>query len=95
MAIPLIFFNTYLYICILKCVWKSKEILQDSVPSFYLMGSMDQAQVIRFGCKHIYLLTESFLWPIYLYVVTKKVFLLLFSRGMANMEVLLFINESC
>lgn len=58
----------------LKCVWKSKEILQDSVPSFYLVGSMDQTQVIGFGCKHIYLLTESFLWPIYLYVVTKKRF---------------------
>lgn len=78
----------------LKCVWKSKEILQDSVPSFHLVGSMDQSQAIRFGCKHIYLLTESFLWPIYLYVVIKKVFLLLFTRAMANMETLLFINES-
>lgn len=42
--------------------------------SFHLVGSMDQTQAIRFGCKHIYLLTESFFWPIYLYVVTKKVF---------------------
>lgn len=45
------------YVCMLSCIWRLEDTLQESVLSFTCVGGWDQIQVKGLASRHHYLLS--------------------------------------